>query len=149
MSISAKRMRQEMLFGENENWFHDVSNKLLKGHYKYRKAIETTVLKENCHFRSLKIVSFRDVVVQKAFFLVLSGIFEMQDSLTAFNEKTSKKSSRSNCYKDSTSFTAMFHQNFKSRFSFQKKNTINLSESLSGPIARKSAHSVMRTIKMS
>lgn len=149
MLISDKKMRQEMLFGENDNWFHDVSNKLLKGQYKYRKAIETAVLKENGNFRSLEIVSFRDVVVQKAFFLVLSGIFEKQDYLRAYNEKISKKFSRPNRYKDSTSFIAMFYQKFNSRFNFQKKKTINLSEFSLGFTAKKSVHSVMRTIKMS
>ena len=144
MLISDKKMRQEMISGENENWFRDVSNRLLKGHYKYTKAIEAAVLKKNGNSRSLKIVSFRDIVVQKAFFLVLSHIFEKQDYLEVCNEKTSI-----NRYKNSPSFTAMFNQNFNSRFNFQRKKTINLSEFPLSFMSKKSVHSVMRTIKMS
>lgn len=144
MLISDKKMRKEIISCENENWFHDVSNRLLKGQYKYTKAIEAAILKKNGNSRSLKIVSFRDIIVQKAFFLVLSGIFEKQDYLGVCSAKTF-----SNCYKDSPSFTAMFHQNFNSRFNFQRKKTINLSELPSGFMPKKSVHSVMRTLKTS
>lgn len=136
-----------MLAGENEEWFHDVSNKLLKGQYKYTKAIETTVLKKNGSYRSLKIVSFKDIVVQKAFFLVLSVIFEKQDYLGACNEKLHKQFSKSNRHEDKSNFTTMLHQNFNSCFNLQDKKTINLNEFFSGFTLKKSVHSILRTIK--
>lgn len=89
-------------------------------------------------------MSFRDIVVQKAFFLVLSNIFEKQDYSGVCNEKTPI-----NRYKGSPSFTAMFHQNFNSRFNIHRKKTIDLSKFPPGFMSKKSVHFVMRTIKRS
>lgn len=125
-----------MLSSENESWFYDVSSTLLRGQYKYAKAIETTVLKKNGNYRSLKIVSFKDIVVQKAFFLVLSCIFEKRDCLKV-------------CKEDKSSFSIMLHQHFNSRFNFQKKKTTNLNDLPLGFTKKRSVHSVMRTIRMS
>lgn len=138
-----------MLASENEDWFHNVSNKLLRGQYKYTKPIETTVLKKNGNYHSLKIVSFRDIVVQKAFFLVLSGIFEKQDYFGVCNEQICKKLSKFIRYEDKSSFATMLYQKFNSRFSFQRKKIINLGDFPSGFMPKKSVHSIMRTLKMS
>ena len=137
-----------MLAGKTESWFYDVSNKLLKGHYKYTKATEVTVFKKNGNYRSLKVVSLKDIVVQKAFFLVLSGIFEKQDCLRACNEQIPKEFSKFNRYEDKSSFGTLLHQHFNSRFNFQKKKTVNLNDLLLGFTQKKSVHSVMRIIRM-
>lgn len=135
-----------MIAGENEDWFYNLSNKLLRGQYKYAKAIETTVLKKNGSSCSLNIVSFKDIVVQKAFFLVLSVIFEKQDYFGACNEQISKKFNR---YENRPSFITMLHQNFNSHFNFQKKKRIHLKDFLLGSTQKKSVHSVMRVIRIS
>lgn len=149
MLIPDNQMWQEMLAVENEDWFYDVSNKLLRGQYKYTKATETTILKKNGNYRSLKIVSFSDIIVQKAFFLVLSDIFEKQDYLGACDGQIFKKFSKFNRYEDKASFVAMLYQNFNSRLNFQKKKTINWNDFPSGLTQKKSVHSVIRTIRVS
>jgi hypothetical protein len=138
-----------MLAVENEGWFYDVSNKLLRCQYKYTKAIEITVLKKNGNYRNLKIVSFRDIVVQKAFFLVLSSIFEKQKCLRVCHEEIPTKFSKFGRYEDKPHFSTMLYQHFNSSFNFQKEKMINLNGFASGLPQKKSVHSVMRTIKMS
>lgn len=85
--LSDKNLRQEMLSGETGDWFYNISKTLLNGKYKYKKASEIAVVTKNGSFLSFKIVSLQDVVVQKAFLLVLSEIFEKQNYLKLLHKK--------------------------------------------------------------
>lgn len=77
---SGSDKNQEILKKLIENWFEDVSQKLLDGSYKYAfvKLVYISSKKNTKNKKVLKIESLRDKVLQKSLLNVLTSIYEGQ-----------------------------------------------------------------------
>lgn len=147
-SINHTKLLNKVLVKENENWLCNISNKLLKGHYKYKKRSEINVLKNDVSFNSFKVVSFRDVVVQKAFFLVLSAIFEKQNSFWAYGTKLHKKAWKLLECKEKLSAEMKLYLSSKTYAGYRSVKKTILNDFFSVFTAKQNVHSVMRMIQI-
>lgn len=143
--ISTQKLWLEALVNGNDNWFYNLSRKLLRGWYRYKKAIEVTIFKKNCKACFFKMVSFKDVMVQKAFFLVLAKALESQNCFGSCNSKM--YGMYVNIFKKRLGSLKTYDQNLKNRFNCQDLSKIVLDKFFFKLGLQKSVHSVMRVIK--
>ena len=72
----------ETLDGIDKNWFINAANKIKDNQYKFKKAKRINIPKvDNSEFRPLTVGSPRDKIIQKAIALLLTQIYEYEDSV--------------------------------------------------------------------
>jgi retron-type reverse transcriptase len=125
-----------------------TSKKLLKGQYKYKHVREIKIKKKKEKFNILTIISSKDKIVQKAFLLILSKIFEGQYHFISCNKEEYNKFHLNKKNKKNYNYIIKKTNIKKKYFILENKTVPIFSNSSFGFRPKKSINSVMQEIKL-